>query len=101
MRIDKNIPIPDIQQGAKGVKSATMTLISNMEYGDSVLFKTRKRANYFGVQVRYFLKTRKKSGRACVRTVSDGFRVWLLKPEEQKSKYAHVFDGLARVQNSL
>ena len=79
-------PLPMMNHKAKGKKSTTISFISTMEYGDSVLFKTRKRANYFAVQVRYYLKTRNKSGRACVRTVENGFRVWLLNKNKEEEK---------------
>ena len=97
MRIDKNIPLPMMNHKAKGKKSTTISLISTMEYGDSILFKTRRRANYFAVQVRYYLKTRNKSGRACVRTVENGFRVWLLNKNKEEGKYSHIFQSLHSV----
>ena len=101
MRIEKNIQVPDLSYSKTGRVSPVMELISQMNFGDSVLFKTRKRANYFCVQIRYFLKTRKQLGRACIRSMPEGFRVWLLPPYNTTDKYAHAMNGLQRKQNEI
>ena len=73
MKIEKNIPIP-----LASYRSKNVSVIMNMEHGDSVAFPDRSKALLFYSSLRRYLGTRPLvNGKATMRRLKNGtYRVW-------------------------
>jgi hypothetical protein len=73
MKIEKNIPIP-----LPSYRSKNVSVIMNMEHGDSVAFPDRSKALLFYSSLRRYLGTRPLvNGKATMRRLKNGtYRVW-------------------------
>ena len=79
MKIDKNIPISEVQHLLTKYDEIRETIFA-MEIGDSVFFDVYKEAVKFRSRAFSYLKTMPNFNREFkLRTVEDGWRVWRTK----------------------
>jgi len=88
MKIEKNIPIP-----LPSYRSKNVSVIMNMEHGDSVAFPDRSKALLFYSSLRRYLGTRPLvNGKATMRRLKNGtYRVWLEKRHYDQENMERIF----------